>query len=405
MEKRSCCGGSTATQKGKAGICAVPGTAHIAGKDTALGKARTCCQNKEDSANSPSDVHAAESQKESFITDWVNTSAGQIPRISTHLAFRDVWGSWKCRWSIGRMDYRVKPGLYCIGIPDEHSPVLVTANYKMTFDRVRVELSGVDAWILVLDTDGVNVWCAAGKGTFGTEELVRRIAAVRLGKVVVHRTVVVPQLGATGITAYEVQSLSGFKVVFGPVRASDIKAFLSNGLVATETMRTVQFPLRDRIVLTPMELVGSIKPLVIALGVLFILNATSVWHFGWPDLIALLGSVISGSVITPALLPWIPGKAFSFKGFLIGTLWALAIAAWFGLSPTPVFSWIEVLAYFLILPTLSAFIAMNFTGSSTFTSLSGVDKEMKFALPAMVVAAGIGTVLLLVGNAMAKLLH
>ena len=79
----------------------------------------------------------------------------------------------KVRWGIGRMNYRVDPGLYSLGNPDALSPVLVSANYKMSFDRLRESLPGRNAWILVLDTDGVNVWCAAGKGTFGTEELTR----------------------------------------------------------------------------------------------------------------------------------------------------------------------------------------------------------------------------------------
>ena len=66
------------------------------------------------------------------------------------------------------MNYKVDPGLYAIGNPNERSPVLVTANYKMSFDNLREALPGRDAWILVLDTRGINVWCAAGKGTFGT---------------------------------------------------------------------------------------------------------------------------------------------------------------------------------------------------------------------------------------------
>ena len=85
-----------------------------------------------------------------------------------------------------------------MGSPSPDSPVLVSANYKLSFDVLRRSLAGIDAWILVLDTKGINVWCAAGKGTFGTEELLRRIAAVRLGEVVSHRRLVLPQLGAPG---------------------------------------------------------------------------------------------------------------------------------------------------------------------------------------------------------------
>ncbi|MDH3284405.1 MAG: hypothetical protein OEQ13_06655, partial [Acidobacteriota bacterium] len=89
-----------------------------------------------------------------------------IPSVDSRLRPGDRLGRWRVRWSIGRGRYRVEPGLYRIGRPGPTSPVLVTANYKLTFDALRSELDGVDAWILVLETRGVNVWCAAAKGTF-----------------------------------------------------------------------------------------------------------------------------------------------------------------------------------------------------------------------------------------------
>jgi len=97
------------------------------------------------------------------------------PSLSTKLTWRDVVGGWAARWGIRRMNYSIAPDLHRIGKPTRESEVLVTANYKLTVDVVRRELKGLDAWLLVLDTRGVNVWCAAGKGTFGTAELVRRL--------------------------------------------------------------------------------------------------------------------------------------------------------------------------------------------------------------------------------------
>jgi hypothetical protein len=97
-------------------------------------------------------------------------SGSGIPEITSALSWQDRLGFFRIRWGIGRMHYSVSPGLYRIGKPDESSPVLVTANYKMTFDLLRKELDRVNAWILVLNTYGINVWCAAGKGTFGTDE-------------------------------------------------------------------------------------------------------------------------------------------------------------------------------------------------------------------------------------------
>jgi hypothetical protein len=294
------------------------------------------------------------------------------------------------------MNYKVAPGIYGVGAPDETSPVLVTANYKMTFDRVREQLDGLNLWIVVLDTYGVNVWCAAGKGTFGTEELVRRIESVRLSEIVTHRKVILPQLGAVGVAAFEVTKATGFGIVFGTVRARDIKEFLSNGMKATEEMRTVKFTIADRIVLTPIEVVGTIPGILITFGVLFILNAIGLGHYGSPDLYGLLGSVLVGCVITPILLPWVPGRAFSFKGGLLGLLWATGFLIINGFPAFPVLGWLKAIAYLFIFPSISAFLAMNFTGCSTFTSLSGVDKEMKIALPIMLFSTAGGILLLLI---------
>ena len=396
MANKSCCGGAS-SDKTKPRYATFTGT--VSGPTGGETNAKSDCRG---GGSKPKPKQACScggaKAQEKWVTGFVDTPAGKIPRVSTHLKFRDVWGSWKCRWSIGRMDYRVDPGLYCVGAPDDTSPVLVTANYKMTFDRLRKELVGLDAWILVLDTDGVNVWCAAGKGTFGTEELVQRIGCVQLEKVVSHRTLILPQLGATGVAAHLVLKRSGFNVVFGPVRAEDLKAFLAAGMAATEAMRLVRFPVFDRLVLTPMEFVASMKPLLLAFGVLFVLNAIGLGHYGRADFAALLGVIVAGCVITPVLLPFIPGRAFSFKGALTGLLWALAVNIWQSFPGTPEYGWLKAVAYFLVLPALSAFLAMNFTGSSTYTSLSGVDKEMKVALPAMLLSTAAGAVLLLVGD-------
>ncbi|MEN6419562.1 MAG: mercury methylation corrinoid protein HgcA, partial [Clostridiaceae bacterium] len=335
---------------------------------------------------------------EKWVVGRVATPTGELPLAATKLTFADRLGSWKCRWSSGRMNYKVEPGLYGVGRPDASSPVLVTSNYKMTFDRLREQLGGLNLWIVVLDTDGVNVWCAAGKGTFGTEEVIRRIASVQLSKIVSHRTVILPQLGAVGVAAHEVAKQTGFRVVYGPIRARDIRSFLANGIQAGEKMRTVSFTFRERAVLTPMELVGALQPVLIALGVLFVLNAVGLGHYGWVDFYGVIGSILVGAVLAPLLLPWIPGRAFSLKGALSGLLWAVGFLLLNGFPSAPVFGWLKAAAYLLLLPALSAFLTMNFTGSSTYTSLSGVDREMKIAVPLMLFAAVGAVILLLVSD-------
>ncbi len=300
------------------------------------------------------------------------------------------------------MRYRIDPGLYALGAPDADSPVLISANFKMSFDRLREALNpGRNAWILVLDTDGINVWCAAGKGTFGTDELTRRVESSGLALVVRHRRVIVPQLGAPGISAHEVQRLSGFKVVYGPVRAEDLPVFMDSGMKAGPGMRTKTFTTGERLSLVPVEMVHAFKALLMVLPLVFIFSGFSghdgffsnVLRFGGFAALGLIMAIVSGCLLTPALLPWLPGRAFSLKGVWPGIACALLFLTLRNAnSAMPAAGWLEVAAWALIIPATSAYLAMNFTGCSTFTSLSGVKKEMKWAVPAQITAVALGAI-------------
>jgi acetyl-CoA decarbonylase/synthase complex subunit gamma len=103
---------------------------------------------------------------------------------------------------------------------------------------------------------------------------------------------------------------------------------------------------------------------------------------------AIGASILAGAVLTPLLLPWLPGRAFSIKGFVMGLLLALLTVSLFHGS-----SVLEMIVLLVSVPAMSAYLAMNFTGSSTFTSLSGVRKEMRFALPLEIGGTGAGLLL------------
>ena len=326
---------------------------------------------------------------------------GEVPVVSCKLRVADYWGAFKARWGVGRMHYTVHPGLYAIGRPEPDSPVLATANYKLTFDSLRERLSGLNAWLLVLDTKGINVWCAAGKHTFGTDELVSRIESSRLAEMVSHRRVILPQLAGPGVAAHKVKRASGFRVTYGPVRAQDIPAFIDAGLEATEMMRRKTFSTRERTVLVPVELVDAIKAAVLVLPVFFFLAGlggpqgywSNVWTYGVFAVCALLAAIFTGSVLTPILLPWLPGRAFSLKAFELGLLVALILTA---IRIDAWASWpgrLEILAWWFLVPAVAAYLGMNFTGASTYTSLSGVKKEMRIAVPLQIASVVIGVAL------------
>jgi hypothetical protein len=334
------------------------------------------------------------------------TRVGPVPRVSTVLSTADRWGAWKARWAIGRMRYRMAPGLYAVGRPTPESPVFVSANYKMSFDRLRSQLGERNGWILVLDTKGINVWCAAGKGTFGTDEIVRRVETVRLGEVVSHRTLVLPQLGAPGVSAHEVRRRSGFRVVYGPVRAEDLPAFLDAGMKARPDMRRVRFPLRSRLGLVPVEIVGSARyALVIAAGFLLLsglgrdgYSTARAARVGLPSAISFLGAVLAAAVLVPALLPWLPGRSFSLKGAALGAVWAAVVVGYGWTHPGVLGGTLGLGAWLLMIPAVASFLAMNFTGASTFTSMSGVRREMRRAVPIQVASAVLGLGLWITGR-------
>jgi acetyl-CoA decarbonylase/synthase complex subunit gamma len=344
-----------------------------------------------------------------WLAGSVAVAGRSVPRAATQLQLADSLGALAVRLSVGRMSYAIQPGLYAVGSPAAGDPVLVSANYKLSFDRLRGVLAGRNAWVLVLDTRGINVWCAAGKGTFGTDELVARVEAEGLGEVVSHRTLIVPQLGAPGVAAHEVRRRCGFRVVYGPVRAADLPAFLDAGMTAAEPMRRVTFGLVERAVLIPIEMRLGVKYALWALAVTLLLSCLGPGGFslhglggaGLRGAAMLAATFLAGTAAAPLLLPWLPGRAFSVKGAIVGAVVATACAAltW----PDGPAAWLEAGAWLAVVPAGASFLAMNFTGASTYTSLSGVRKEMRFALPcqiaALVLGAGLWAAARLIGGA------
>lgn len=254
----------------------------------------------------------------------------------------------------------------------------------MTFDALRKELTDTNLWILVVDTRGINVWCAAGKKTFTAEEIAYQVRSAKLDQLVSHRELILPQLAASGVAARDIKRLCGFKGRFGPILASMLPAFLKTGK-DDEAMRTVTFSLKERVVLIPLEICMLWKQLFVAFTLFFIISGVSPEIFSFETaldrgtilMFATLAAITSGAAITPILLPWIPFRQFWLKGTMMG-----GIAALLFLFPgEPAVNVVEKLALFLWITGCSAFLAMNFTGSTPFTSLSGVEKEMRRGLP------------------------
>jgi len=321
----------------------------------------------------------------------VNHPRLDIQPTTSAITLANRWDHFLARWGVNRSGHRVEPGLYALGDPTADAPVFVTANYTLSFDALRSALAGVDGYIMVLDTEGINVWCAAGKGTFGTDEVVHRIEATGLRDLVGHRVLILPQLSASGVAAHEVKKRSGFQVEYGPVRAADLPEYLETRQ-ATPEMRRVRFALWDRLVLIPVELVHVLLPTLIAAVIAFFVG-------GLLAAAAIIAAILAGVVLFPILLPWLPTRDFSSKGFILGGMVALPFALAISLGNHDTTWWRQVgetLAYSLALPPVTAFLALNFTGSTPFTSRSGVRREIFTYVPIMAWMFGIGVILTII---------
>ncbi len=307
----------------------------------------------------------------------VETPEGAVDQVTSFFGWCDRLSWWRVRWGIGRMGLAVHPGLYALNSPTADSAVLVTANYKMSFDHVRRSLGGRNAWILVLDTKGINVWCAAGKGSFGSEELVSRIIDTGLARIVSHGRVILPQLGAVGVDAGAVAAQTGFRARYGPVRAADLPAYLDAGCEATLEMRRVTFSLVERAVLVPVEIINAGKFLLPAMAVLFLLSGVHRGGFAVARMLrhgpaagaAVAAAWLAGAVLGPLLLPLLPSRMLAVKGAAAAVFALLGVYAGMGIMREGI---LDGIAYWLAVPAVASFIMMNFTGATPYTSPSGV---------------------------------
>ena len=180
---------------------------------------------------------------------------------------------------------------------------------------------------------------------------------------------------------------SGFSVEYGPVRASDLPEYLKTRK-ATPEMRKVQFPMKDRLVLTPVELVHVILPTIAAAVLLYFLA-------GPLAALAAITTILAGTVFFPVLLPFIPTHDFSTKGLILGGIVAIPfVVAFATYSTMPLWeNALIALVFLLIMPALIAYLALNFTGCTTFTSRTWVKKEIFRYVPIMALMLGSGIII------------
>ncbi len=216
-----------------------------------------------------------------------------------------------------------KVGLRRIGNPDPDSPVLVTCNFDLTVKRLIKLLRGLDLWLLVGESKGVNVWCAAGGDEFNTHSVVSVVKTSGIADKVSHRTLILPPLGAPGIKKSEVQKQTGWKVKWGPVSAEDIPRYLADNCKRDERMKRVTYNLKERLDTG----LGSLFPFYLIFALIFLIFFNS--HLMTYFLVGALSFLIFMSMV-----PWIPGKRGITKAlFCNAILLAVLLALEFITTP------------------------------------------------------------------------
>jgi NAD-dependent dihydropyrimidine dehydrogenase PreA subunit len=228
------------------------------------------------------------------------------------------------------LPFPTRTGLRVLGRPDRSSPVFLTGNFGLTVERVRRALAGIDGYLLVANSRGINVWCAATGGLFTDHDVISVLKTSGIGDRVDHRHVILPQLAATGIDGKAIRDKTGWKVVWGPVEADAVPTFLEQGMKATRAMRTARFPWRRRLEMAvawafPISLLACALAFFWPAGVLPVVGL--VWAV---SLLLFLGF----PVYQQRLKPRAPRVGFVFFDFgqagVLLLLWGAFVAALLG---------------------------------------------------------------------------
>jgi len=257
-----------------------------------------------------------------------------------------------------------RPGLYRIGRPGPEAPLLATSNYRLTVNLVRKHLAGRDAWLLIADTRGVNVWCSAGEGTFSAREIAVTLAASQAERRLTRREMILPKLCLNGVNRREVKERSGFRGLIGPVYARDLPAYLDHDLEKTPAMEQVHFNFWDRMWIgVPFTLLLVLVPGVLALGLgRWIRPTLPLWF-------ALAGMLIAASYT------WLPTRRHLVKGLILGALLAAGAVIYLLQQHAPGLS---IARSAILLLALELFVTADFSGSTPVSNRTLVEQEFKW---------------------------
>ena len=321
-------------------------------------------------------IQAIELQK---VTDNRTIEPGYYrPKAKRFKGFRAQSRIYRCIFT-GQVDrVPIEPGIYQSGNPNENSPIIVTANYEFTYIKVMRDLKGLDAWVLCVDSNGINVWCAARGNDFGNIQLLEAIEATDIKNITQRKTLLLPQLSAGGVAVPQLPKNSEkfpFRVRYGPVWSKDIRRFLDeNPIQKPERMKLAKFTLyhRTRAGLTHISFLFR-KLFILPLITLALLFSIFLWFnkLWWIGELSLW--IIAANFFVVLLFPISEfTRRFIFKGIFFGIINMILIGGLSYLIHNNLFYVLWQLCFYF---WITFFSTMSFSGYSMATSPREIQEE------------------------------
>jgi len=273
----------------------------------------------------------------------------------------------------------IEPGIYRSGNPTKNSPIIVTSNYDFTYIKVMRNLRHIDTWVLCVDSNGINVWCAARGNDFGNEQILEAVEATGIKNFTDQKTLILPQLSAGGVSIPQLPKKSEkfpFKIKFGPVWSKHLPQYLEEKPnKKPDYMKLAKFSLSHRMrawVTHTTFLLRKIFLLpIIGFLAIFVLSLPWINKLNW--VAELISWIIISNALIAILFPLSSfTRSFIKKGMVFGFITSIVLGgiSWL-LHGSLIFILLNVILFFWI----AFFSTMSFSGYTMATSPREIQEE------------------------------
>lgn len=265
--------------------------------------------------------------------------------------------------------FSVGPGYYYTGQRDENAPLIVTCNNFLTVFLLLRRVGRRNIRLLVVDTNGINVWCSAAEGRFSASEIISKARHVGLLSEGGKTEMVLPKLCLCGVRLSALRK-AGIKPVIGPMYAKDLPQYIDERNFRDRVNDHIAFGIQSR----------SFTAVPTSFQFFYWFTGIYILTF-WALDSAIVWSAAALAFMYPLLFPYLPGKRFAVKGMSLGILACIPVIYYLLQS----FDIQAIIYWTLFINATSIFIALSFTGNSPVSNYDNVRRETARFLPVVVI--------------------